>query len=152
MTNHLKVGKKRIRNAAGGGAGSASDVDGGAGSGGDMSEGGKNKKLKLNPAVASSRNGTPQGSRPGSPTPVHAGGGGATKGKRLTILLWLFSEMLQLWHTKSVMVRRSNSSLNPSTHRSTKFPNPCRNPCCDPSIGHSQQRPAQDFPSSPWRF
>ncbi|OXV06784.1 hypothetical protein Egran_05446 [Elaphomyces granulatus] len=75
----LQVGKKRIRNAAGG-AGSASDVDGGAGSGGDMSEGGKNKKLKLNPAVASSRNGTPQGSRPGSPTPVHAGGGGATKG------------------------------------------------------------------------
>lgn len=43
MTNHLKVGKKRIRNAAGGGAGSASDVDGGAGSGGDMSEGGKTR-------------------------------------------------------------------------------------------------------------
>lgn len=85
--------------------------------------------------MASSRNGTPQGSRPGSPTPVHAGGGGATKGKRLTILFWLFSEMLQLWHTKSVMVRRSNSSLNPSTHRSTKFPNPCRNPCCDPQSG-----------------
>jgi transcription initiation factor TFIIF subunit alpha len=94
----LKVGKKRIRHAVGGGVGSASDVDGGAGSGGDMSEGGKNKKLKLNPAVALSQNDTPQGSRPGSPAPVYVEGGGATKGKRpaVILLLWLVSEMLQL--------------------------------------------------------
>jgi hypothetical protein len=66
------MGVKRIRSMGAGGAGSASDVDGGAGSGGDMSEGGKSKKLKLSPPAASSPNGTPQGSRSGSPTLLHA--------------------------------------------------------------------------------
>lgn len=64
------AGKKRVRNIPGGGAGSASDVDGGAASGGEMSESGKTKKLKLNPPIASSQSGTPQGSRAGSPTVI----------------------------------------------------------------------------------
>ncbi|KAF7118994.1 hypothetical protein CNMCM5793_008634 [Aspergillus hiratsukae] len=68
-----QVGKKRIRNVAGG-AGSASDADGGAGSGGEMSESGKIKKLKLNPHAATSQGGTPQGSRAGSPTPIGSKG------------------------------------------------------------------------------
>ncbi|KAJ5534999.1 hypothetical protein N7527_001253 [Penicillium freii] len=59
-------GKKRVRNIAGG-AGSGSDVDTGAGSGAELTEGGKIKKLKLNPSV--SRGGTPQGSRAASPLP-----------------------------------------------------------------------------------
>jgi hypothetical protein len=64
------MGVKRIRSIGIGGAGSASDVDGGAGSGGDMSDGGKNKKLKLSPPPASSLNATPEGSRSGTPAPL----------------------------------------------------------------------------------
>lgn len=52
-----------------GGAGSGSDVDTGAGSGAEMTEGGKIKKLKLNPPTSVSRGGTPQGSRAASPLP-----------------------------------------------------------------------------------
>lgn len=70
LTFFLQAGKKRVRNIPGGGAGSASDVDGGAASGGEMSESGKTKKLKLNPPIASSQSGTPQGSRAGSPTAI----------------------------------------------------------------------------------
>lgn len=59
--------KKRARNGPGaGGAGSGSDVDGGAASGSDG--GSAAKKLKLNPpGVRSPNNGTPRGSRAGSP-------------------------------------------------------------------------------------
>lgn len=59
--------KKRARNGPGAGcAGSGSDVDGGAGSGSDG--GTVSKKLKLNPpGVRSPNNGTPHGSRAGSP-------------------------------------------------------------------------------------
>jgi len=67
----LQVGTKRVRNV---GAGSGSDVEGGAASGGEMSESGKSKKLKLNPPAASSQNGTPQGSRTGSPAPLASKG------------------------------------------------------------------------------
>lgn len=57
--------KKRARNGPGAG-GSGSDVDGGAASGSDG--GTVNKKLKLNPPGARSpNNGTPHGSRAGSP-------------------------------------------------------------------------------------
>lgn len=70
----VQAGKKRVRNVPSGGAGSTSDADGGAGSGGEMSENGKPKKLKLNPPPASSRGGTPQGSRAGSPTPTGSRG------------------------------------------------------------------------------
>ena len=63
-------GKKRVRNGPGG-AGSGSDVDGGAASGSDG--GTVQKKLKLNPpGVRSPNNGTPRGSRGGSP--VNPGG------------------------------------------------------------------------------
>ncbi|OQE45923.1 hypothetical protein PENCOP_c001G01767 [Penicillium coprophilum] len=61
----LQTGKKRVRNIPGG-AGSGSDVDT-VGSGAEMTEGGKIKKLKLNPVA--SRGGTPQGSRAASPLP-----------------------------------------------------------------------------------
>ncbi|EKV08503.1 hypothetical protein PDIG_58470 [Penicillium digitatum PHI26] len=61
-------GKKRVRNITGG-AGSGSDVDTGVGSGAEMTEGGKIKKLKLNPPPSVSRGGTPQGSRAASPLP-----------------------------------------------------------------------------------
>ncbi|CEJ61386.1 hypothetical protein PMG11_09921 [Penicillium brasilianum] len=61
------AGKKRIRNLPLGGSGSGSDVDIGAGSGGELSESGKTKKLRLNPPSATSRSGTPQGSRAASP-------------------------------------------------------------------------------------
>ena len=44
--------------------GSVSDTEGMAGSGGDMSDGTRKKKLKL---TMSSKNGSPQGSRAGSP-------------------------------------------------------------------------------------
>lgn len=74
VTETVQAGKKRVRNVPGGGAGSTSDADGGAGSGGEMSENGKPKKLKLNPPPASSRGGTPQGSRAGSPTPTGSRG------------------------------------------------------------------------------
>ncbi|KXG45401.1 Uncharacterized domain UPF0507 [Penicillium griseofulvum] len=67
----LQTGKKRVRNIPGG-AGSGSDVDTGVGSGAEMTEGGKIKKLKLNPTVAS-RGGTPQGSRAASPLPRVSG-------------------------------------------------------------------------------
>ncbi|PKX91545.1 transcription factor IIF subunit TFG1 [Aspergillus novofumigatus IBT 16806] len=63
-----QVGKKRIRNVAGGAA-----------SGGEMSESGKIKKLKLNPPAATSQGGTPQGSRAGSPTPIGSKGLGASR-------------------------------------------------------------------------
>jgi transcription initiation factor TFIIF subunit alpha len=82
------MGKKRFRNVGTGGAGSASDVDGGAGSGGDMSDGGRTKKLKVNPPLASSRNGTPQGSRSVSPAPLSAGtpeGGPSVRGMRILV-------------------------------------------------------------------
>ncbi|KAJ5152828.1 uncharacterized protein N7482_009306 [Penicillium canariense] len=62
-----QAGKKRIRNNPLGGPGSGSDIDIGAGSGGEMSESGKTKKLKLNLPSATSRGGTPQGSRAASP-------------------------------------------------------------------------------------
>ncbi|KAB8253854.1 hypothetical protein BDV32DRAFT_25912 [Aspergillus pseudonomiae] len=68
-SSQMPLGKKRVRNAPLGGAGSGSDADGGAGSGGEMSESGKTKKLKLNPPAVS-QSGTPQGSRAGSPTPL----------------------------------------------------------------------------------
>lgn len=67
MESPRQAGKKRIRNPALGGPGSGSDLDGAAGSGGELSESGKTKKLKLNPPAASSRGGTPQGSRAASP-------------------------------------------------------------------------------------
>ncbi|KAJ5774661.1 Transcription Factor IIF Rap30/Rap74 interaction [Penicillium paradoxum] len=63
--------QKRVRNIHGG-AGSGSDVDTGVGSGAELTEGGKIKKLKLNPTSAS-RSGTPQGSRAGSPLPRPTG-------------------------------------------------------------------------------
>ena len=84
------MGKKRFRNVGTGGAGSASDVDGGAGSGGDMSDGGKTKKLKLNPPQVSSQHGTPQGSRSGSPAPLRADtpeGGTSAKGMQIIVCL-----------------------------------------------------------------
>ncbi|KAJ5667917.1 uncharacterized protein N7477_006487 [Penicillium maclennaniae] len=62
-----QAGKKRVRNPHLGGSGSGSDVDIGIGSGPEISESGKVKKLKLNPPSATSRGGTPQGSRAGSP-------------------------------------------------------------------------------------
>ncbi|KAJ5514893.1 hypothetical protein N7463_004445 [Penicillium fimorum] len=65
-------GKKRVRNIPGG-AGSGSDVDTGVGSGAEMTEGGKIKKLKLNPSTVASRGGTPQGSRAASPLPRLSG-------------------------------------------------------------------------------
>ncbi|EAW12102.1 transcription factor IIF subunit TFG1 [Aspergillus clavatus NRRL 1] len=74
-----QAGKKRVRNMSGGVAGSVSDADGGAGSGAEMSESGKIKKLKLNPPLGISQNGTPQGSRAGSPTPL---GGKGLSGSR----------------------------------------------------------------------
>jgi len=64
------------------GGGSGSDTDGGAGSGGDMSDGArKRQKLKLN---APSKNGTPQGSRSGSPEVLNtkAAQAGAGRGSR----------------------------------------------------------------------
>ncbi|KAJ5385355.1 hypothetical protein N7517_003266 [Penicillium concentricum] len=64
-------GKKRVRNIPGG-AGSGSDVDT-VGSGAEMTEGGKIKKLKLNPSTVASRGGTPQGSRAASPLPRLSG-------------------------------------------------------------------------------
>ncbi|KAL2215257.1 hypothetical protein M432DRAFT_144826 [Thermoascus aurantiacus ATCC 26904] len=70
-SSSVPVGTKRVRNV---GAGSGSDVEGGAASGGEMSESGKSKKLKLNPPAASSQNGTPQGSRTGSPAPLASKG------------------------------------------------------------------------------
>ncbi|KAF7593043.1 hypothetical protein BBP40_012131 [Aspergillus hancockii] len=69
-SSSMPLGKKRVRNAPPSGVGSASDADGGVGSGGEMSESGKTKKLKLNPSLAVSQSGTPQGSRAGSPTPL----------------------------------------------------------------------------------
>ncbi|KAJ5834260.1 hypothetical protein N7447_000286 [Penicillium robsamsonii] len=65
-------GKKRVRNIPGG-PGSGSDVDTGVGSGAEMTEGGKIKKLKLNPSTVASRGGTPQGSRAASPLPRLSG-------------------------------------------------------------------------------
>jgi transcription initiation factor TFIIF subunit alpha len=44
-----------------------------------MSEGGKMKKLKLNPPAATSQGGTPQGSRAGSPTPIGSKGLAASR-------------------------------------------------------------------------
>jgi transcription initiation factor TFIIF subunit alpha len=67
MLINVQAGKKRIRNLPLGGSGSGSDVDIGAGSGGELSESGKTKKLRLNPPSATSRSGTPQGSRAASP-------------------------------------------------------------------------------------
>ncbi|KAL2001696.1 hypothetical protein VTN02DRAFT_1388 [Thermoascus thermophilus] len=75
----LPVGTKRVRNVPGAAAGSGSDIEGGAASGGEMSESGRNKKLKLNPPAAASQNGTPQGSRSGSPAPL---GGKGVAGSR----------------------------------------------------------------------
>ncbi|OJJ45533.1 hypothetical protein ASPZODRAFT_120017 [Penicilliopsis zonata CBS 506.65] len=66
--NQATIGKKRMRNGPGGGAGSTSDLDGGAGSAGEMSETGKSKKLKLTSTLPS-QVGTPQGSRANSPAP-----------------------------------------------------------------------------------
>lgn len=99
FANFLQVGTKRVRNVPGAAAGSGSDIEGGAASGGEMSESGRNKKLKLNPPAAASQNGTPQGSRSGSPAPLGGKGvagsrasspecGAAMKG-RFDLELWI---------------------------------------------------------------
>ncbi|OGE54941.1 hypothetical protein PENARI_c005G00554 [Penicillium arizonense] len=61
----IQTGTKRVR-IPGSGANSGSDVEAGAASSNETNENNK-KKLKLNPPNATSRSGTPAGSRAGSP-------------------------------------------------------------------------------------
>lgn len=132
-----------MRNIAGG-AGSGSDVDTGAGSGAELTEGGKIKKLKLNPSV--SRGGTPQGSRAASPLPRLSGSrANSPDGPRGEC------------RAKSVFDTRNKLTIYRSSCVDSNFWNPDvpdgrRNPCRHPSIWHPQQRPLEGLPSSYWRI
>lgn len=133
MLINIQAGKKRIRNAPLGGSGSGSDVDIGAGSGAELSESGKTKKLKLNPPSATSRSGTPQGSRATSPVggPQFPGSRAASpdgpRGKffpRIHILieLYLLQDLITLYSKQAPVVPPQSHPANHSPRRPKSTP------------------------------
>jgi hypothetical protein len=125
-----------VRNIAGG-AGSGSDVDTGAGSGAELTEGGKIKKLKLNPSV--SRGGTPQGSRAASPLPRLSGSRANSpdgpRGEFRSKYGCDTRSKLTIYRPPCV----DSNLWNPDV------PDGRRNPCSHPGIWHPQQRPLEVF-------
>lgn len=131
MLINIQAGKKRIRNAPLGGSGSGSDVDIGAGSGGELSESGKTKKLRLNPPSATSRSGTPQGSRATSPI-----GGAQFPGSRaaspdgprgkflpwIHIELYVLQDLITLYSKQAPVVPPPSHPANHSPRRPKSTP------------------------------
>jgi hypothetical protein len=110
-----------------------------------MTEGGKIKKLKLNPPTSVSRGGTPQGSRAASPLPRPPGSrANSPDGPRGPF-----------W-SKSIFTRNKLTICRPacvdSSFWNPDLPHGRGNSCSHPSIWHTQQRPLEGLPSSYWRI
>lgn len=107
-----------------------------------MSESGKTKKLKLNPPAASSRGGTPQGSRAASPAVGNQSFGsrasspdGPIRGESLGFVatFWpLIDDVL----TAPI---RPRSSINTSSFWRSNISDTGRNSCGHSAVWHSQQ-------------